>query len=49
MDSWWWLRSPGDIRGSAANVDYAGYIGIRGNNVYYFYGSVRPALWLKLQ
>lgn len=46
---WWWLRSPGDTRNSAANVgsvgdvdeEYGAYICSDG-------AAVRPALWIEL-
>lgn len=40
---WWWLRSPGDNRGSAALVDEVGSVLDYGSRVSYDYG-VRPAL-----
>jgi hypothetical protein len=45
---WWWLRSPGNVVGNAADVSYAGFVNVNGNNVYNDSGGVRPALWVKL-
>ena len=42
---WWWLRSPGDIQGSAAHVDNYGYVYSDGG-VYGGYNAVRPAFFL---
>ena len=45
--AWWWLRSPGSLQGSAADVssdgslDYCSVISV--------YGVVRPAFWLNLE
>jgi len=46
--SWWWLRSPGDGSGSAANVLRVGSVDVPGNNVADGSGGVRPALWINL-
>ena len=46
---WWWLRSPGgNNRIAAAHVHPGGSLGMRGGNVDWSGGGVRPALWLKL-
>jgi hypothetical protein len=45
---WWWLRSPGFISGTAADVDDVGYVFVYGLNVNYESGGVRPAFWLNL-
>jgi len=45
--SWWWLRSPGNITGSAAFVDDDGDVDF-GGDVVQAGGGVRPALWLNL-
>jgi len=42
-NSWWWLRSPGNIQNHAAVVHSDGVVSTRGNNVDYGYG-VRPVL-----
>jgi hypothetical protein len=45
----WWLRSPGDISGNAANVGRVGVIDVYGIFVnHVVHGGVRPALWLNL-
>ena len=44
----WWLRSPGDIDGTAAAVDADGWISLNGMYVSNNYGCLRPALWLNL-
>jgi len=46
--SWWWLRSPGNDQGSAANVHDDGNVNLHGNHVNTETGGVRPALWLNL-
>ena len=43
---WWWLRSPGETQGYAANVYSSGFLNyfiVTNEN-----GSVRPAFWLNL-
>lgn len=45
---WWWLRSPGDSRYSAAYVRNAGAVGLTGYSVSSVHGSVRPAIWVNL-
>ena len=45
---WWWLRSPGDDRNSAAGVGNGGSVSCLGNYVIYDYVCVRPALWINL-
>ena len=45
---WWWLRSPGNDSGSAADVYFHGFIHQFGDNVNYIYVAVRPAFWLNL-
>ncbi len=44
---WWWLRSPGLIQSYAALVYYYG--SLYSNDVNYFSGCVRPALWINLE
>ena len=44
----WWLRSPGDIQGTAAYVYYVGSVYYYGNYVDYALVAVRPALWINL-
>ena len=46
---WWWLRSPGFDRSSAAHVDYGGDLDVSGYSVDIVEGGVRPALWLNLK
>jgi hypothetical protein len=49
---WWRLRSPGYYGRTAASVNAAGQVYVRGNGVYgrpRDGGGVRPALWLKLE
>ena len=54
IDSWWWLRSPGDGPTQAALVNQFGQISICGFDVMlddHFpegRGGIRPALWMKL-
>ena len=45
---WWWLRSPGNYRTSAAPVDGDGDVYEFGDCVIYDYIAVRPALWIDL-
>ena len=48
----WWLRSPGDYSGSAAEVGYGGWVygyGKCGGSVDDSGDGVRPALHLNLQ
>ena len=53
IDSWWWLRSPGDGPTQAALVSQFGGISVSGFDVMlddHFpegRGGIRPALWLK--
>lgn len=44
---WWWLRSPGSYRSSAAYVSPDG--SLRDLNVDYGSASVRPALWVSIE
>ena len=49
---WWRLRSPGYYGRTAASVNAAGQVYVRGNGVYgrpRDGGGIRPALWLKLE
>ena len=41
----WWLRSPGHIAGNPATVEGDGTVDMKG----FFYGGIRPALWLALE
>ena len=45
---WWWLRSPGNGGGHAANVVSDGSVDLIGCPVINHFGGVRPALWLKM-
>ena len=45
---WWWVRSPGDDQGRAANVSDYGSVNYLGMRVDYGDGCVRPALWINL-
>lgn len=44
----WWLRSPGDIQFSAADVLIAGSVNYRGDSVRSGGDCVRPTLWINL-
>ena len=44
---WWWLRSTGSSRSSAARVDYDG--SLSSSSVSSGSGCVRPALWINLE
>lgn len=46
---WWWLRSPGHQRDSAAHVYYGGSVGCGGQDVNFDFYAVRPALWVNLK
>lgn len=46
---WWWLRSPGDVPGSAARVSGGGIVSSAGYDVNYNNGAVRPAMWISLK
>ena len=45
---WWWLRTPGYLGSSAANVSFYGTVGFNGIAVNNMRGSVRPAMWVNL-
>lgn len=45
---WWWLRSPGDVPGSAARVSGGGIVSDAGYVVDYNDGAVRPAMWISI-
>lgn len=45
---WWWLRTPGNRNGSAANVGSAGGIHYDGNDADSAAGAVRPAMWITI-
>ncbi|MBQ6430752.1 MAG: Ig-like domain-containing protein [Oscillospiraceae bacterium] len=45
---WWWLRTPGDRIGSAANVGSSGAIHYNGNDADSAAGAVRPAMWITI-
>ena len=45
---WWWLRSPGENRDSAAGVSSGGSVNDYGHNVHGDGCTVRPALWINL-
>ncbi len=47
-NGWWWLRSPGDERNRAAEVDNSGFIGKIDREVDWGICGVRPALWIEL-
>ena len=47
--AWWWLRSPGRVLGSAADVRTDGSVNGDGRNVSTSSGGVRPAFWLNLE
>ena len=46
---WWWLRSPGDTRYTAAYVYLSGSVYSFGCNVIYDNFCVRPAMWISLE
>ncbi len=46
---WWWLRSPGYSRSSAADIHNSGEIDVAGLSVRLVEGGVRPALLLNLK
>ncbi|MDR0249523.1 MAG: DUF6273 domain-containing protein [Oscillospiraceae bacterium] len=45
---WWWLRSPGSSKTSAACVNFMGGVSATGSPVTMSYG-VRPAMWITLE
>ncbi|MCR5689552.1 MAG: DUF6273 domain-containing protein, partial [Clostridiales bacterium] len=45
---WWWLRSPGNGSGSAADVSNDGSVRNNGRSVGHDNYAVRPALWIDL-
>ncbi|MBQ6877903.1 MAG: serine/threonine protein kinase [Oscillospiraceae bacterium] len=45
---WWWLRSPGYYKHSAAIVNYDGDVREIGGNVHDGIFAVRPAMWIDL-
>lgn len=49
---WWWLRSPGNMETTAANVEWGGNISTVGTFVHSGFllgcGCVRPALWIEI-
>jgi len=46
--AWWWLRSPGGMRGHATNGSTDGVIWMCGDGVHRKDGGVRPAMWITL-
>ena len=48
VDSWWWLRSPGDYDSGAALVSPGGRVHVAGYDLLRAGAWVRPALWLDL-
>jgi len=44
---WWWLRSPGRCKDSAAGVGHTGVVGTYGTMVSQTVYGVRPAMWVK--
>ena len=44
---WWWLRSPGRYKDSAAGVGHTGVVGTYGTMVTQEVYGVRPAMWVK--
>lgn len=44
--SWWWLRSPGFSNHTTAGIHMGGVLYVRGCNVLFPRGHIRPALWL---
>ncbi|MCL2071921.1 MAG: hypothetical protein FWH07_06795 [Oscillospiraceae bacterium] len=50
FSTWWWLRSPGGYRNTAASVYDGGNVRVSGSRVGYgAFGGVRPALQLNLE
>jgi len=45
---WWWLRSPGYYQDRAAGVSIYGWLNDRGDDVFYDFNAVRPALHIDL-
>ena len=48
FSAWWWLRSPGILRGNTALVHRGGFVNLGGRNVDDEGGGLRPALQLNL-
>lgn len=48
-DCLWWLRSPGNDQGAAADVDFFGSVNESGEYVNYDDCAVRPALWIDIR
>ena len=46
---WWWLRTPGESRSYASNVNYFGYVAEQGDSVDFEYNTVRPAMWVEIE
>lgn len=46
---WWWLRNVGDNNLSACSVYTDGSVYMRGINIHYKEGGVRPAMWIMLR
>ena len=46
--TWWWTRSPGYSRLSAADVSIGGLVETGGHKVSGDYGGVRPAMWINI-
>ena len=44
--AWWWLRTPGDNKGRAANINSKGAIDYNGSDIRYTKYAVRPAIWV---
>lgn len=49
LKDWWWLRTVGDNNLSACSVYTDGSVYIRGINIHYKEGGVRPAMWIMLR
>ncbi len=45
----WWLRSPGHYVREAAYVTYEGIVNSFGDNVYFTFPAMRPAMWIKAE
>lgn len=48
-NDWWWLRTVGDNNLSACSVYTDGSVYIKGINIHYKEGGVRPAMWIMLR
>ncbi len=47
--AWWWLRSSGNIKSYAADVDYGGDVDFYGSSAVKGKNMVRPAMWVDVK